>query len=158
VGIEFEVEDDENFGSVQGEIVSIADETKDDVLDELQVLYDELQEELEQILEQNGDGLMMNAAGMQTQLKDGTMCTLRVEPTICQNPPLTQMTPSQDIHSLFSPVFLQKCPESGSSTLRAILSIKACNSSNSNTVRIRVTIVGSTLRVHIVPSLSWVCL
>jgi hypothetical protein len=25
---------------------------------------------------------MMNAAGMQTQLKDGTMCTLRVEPTI----------------------------------------------------------------------------
>jgi hypothetical protein len=82
VGIEFEVEDDENFGSVQGEIVSIADETKDDVLDELQVLYDELQEELEQILEQNGDGLMMNAAGMQTQLKDGTMCTLRVESTI----------------------------------------------------------------------------
>jgi hypothetical protein len=59
---------------VFGEIVSIADETKDDVLDELQVLYDELQEELEQILEQNGDGLMMNAAGMQTQLKDGTMC------------------------------------------------------------------------------------
>jgi hypothetical protein len=58
VGIEFEVEDDENFGSVQGEIVSIADETKDDVLDELQVLYDELQEELEQILEQNGDGLI----------------------------------------------------------------------------------------------------
>jgi hypothetical protein len=40
---------------VQGEIVSIADETKDDVLDELQVLYDELQEALEQILEQNGD-------------------------------------------------------------------------------------------------------
>jgi hypothetical protein len=32
-----------------------------------------LQEELEQILEQNGDGLMMNAAGMQTQLKDGTI-------------------------------------------------------------------------------------
>jgi molybdopterin converting factor small subunit len=76
VGIEFEFEDDENFGSVQGEIVSIADETKDDVLDELQVLYDKLQEELERILEQNGDGLMMNAAGMQTQLKDGTMCTL----------------------------------------------------------------------------------
>jgi hypothetical protein len=41
-----------------------------------------------------------------------------------------------------------KCPESGSSTLRAILSIKACNSSNSNTVRIRVTIVGSTLNVQ----------
>ncbi|SHN94116.1 hypothetical protein BCLUESOX_1642 [bacterium endosymbiont of Bathymodiolus sp. 5 South] len=82
VGIEFEFEDDENFGSVQGEIVSIADETKDDVLDELQVLYDKLQEELERILEQNGDGLMMNAAGMQTQLKDGTMCTLRVESTI----------------------------------------------------------------------------
>jgi hypothetical protein len=36
-------------------------------------LYDELQEALEQILEQNGDGLMMNAAGMQTQLKDGTI-------------------------------------------------------------------------------------
>jgi hypothetical protein len=34
-------------------------------------LYDKLQEELEQILEQNGDGLMMNAAGMQTHLKDG---------------------------------------------------------------------------------------
>jgi hypothetical protein len=29
------------------EIVSIADETKDDVLDELQVLYDKLQEELD---------------------------------------------------------------------------------------------------------------
>lgn len=81
-GIEFKVENDESFGSVQGEIVSIADETNDDILDELQVLYDELQEALEQILEQNGDGLMMNVAGMQTQLKDGTMCTLRVEPTI----------------------------------------------------------------------------
>lgn len=82
MGIEFRVENDENFGSVQGEIVSIHDNISDDILNDLQVLYDNLQDELEQMLEQGEDGLLINAAGMQTQLKDGTMCTLRVEPTI----------------------------------------------------------------------------
>jgi len=82
VGIEFECEDDEGFGSVQGEIVSIADETSDSVLDELQNLYDELQDELEKMLEQTDDALMMNAAGMEVQLKDGSMCTLRVSPDV----------------------------------------------------------------------------
>lgn len=81
-GIDFESKDDEGFGSVQGEIVSIADETSDTILDELQNLYDELQDELEQILEQTDDALMMNAAGMEVQLKDGSMCTLRVSPDI----------------------------------------------------------------------------
>lgn len=82
VGIAFECTNDEGFGSVQGEIVSIADETSDEVLDELQILYDELQDKLEQLLEQNDEGLMMNAAGMEVQLKDGSMCTLRVSPDI----------------------------------------------------------------------------
>lgn len=82
VGIEFIVENDDEFGSIQGEIVAISDETSEDILIQLQVLYDVLQDELEQILEDNGSGLLMNASGMQTQLKDGTMCTLRVEPTI----------------------------------------------------------------------------
>ncbi|MBT4123138.1 MAG: hypothetical protein HOE35_04315, partial [Candidatus Ruthia sp.] len=61
-GIEFEQETDDNFGSVQGEIISIADDTADEVLDELQELYDDLQEELEKILEKSDEGLMMNAA------------------------------------------------------------------------------------------------
>jgi len=82
VGIEFECEDDEGFGSVQGEIVSIADETSDIVLDELQDLYDELQDELEEMLEQGNESLIMNAAGVEVQLKDGSMCTLRVSPDI----------------------------------------------------------------------------
>ncbi len=82
VGIEFQTEKDDDFGSVQGEIVSITDETSDEILDKLQTLYDELQEEMEQILEQGGDGLSMNAAGMKVQLKNGSMCTLRVEPAI----------------------------------------------------------------------------
>ncbi|SFV87870.1 hypothetical protein MNB_SUP05-SYMBIONT-5-673 [hydrothermal vent metagenome] len=82
VSIEFQAEKDDDFGSIQGEIVSIVYETCDEILDELQALYDELQEEMEQILEQNGDGLLMNAAGMAVQLKNGSMCTLRVEPTI----------------------------------------------------------------------------
>ncbi|AYQ57348.1 hypothetical protein [Bathymodiolus thermophilus thioautotrophic gill symbiont] len=82
VGIEFTVESDNEFGSVQGEIVAIPDETSERILDELQVLYDKLQDELEQILEANGNGLFMNAAGMQTELKDGTICTLRVKPEI----------------------------------------------------------------------------
>ncbi|SMN10622.1 hypothetical protein SPBRAN_715 [uncultured Candidatus Thioglobus sp.] len=51
MGIEFERADDKGFGSVQGEIISIADETSDIVLDELQTLYDELQDELEAIFE-----------------------------------------------------------------------------------------------------------
>lgn len=80
--IAFECEDDEGFGSVQGEIVSIADDTSDAILDELQDLYDDLQDELEQILEQGDDGLIMNAAGMEVKLKDGSMCTLRVSPEI----------------------------------------------------------------------------
>lgn len=82
VGIEFKTVDDDDFGSVQGEIVSIPDETEETLLSELQELYDELQEELEAILEQEGDGLLMNAAGMQTKLKNGTICTLRVEPDV----------------------------------------------------------------------------
>ena len=82
VGIDFECDIDESFGSVQGEIISIADETSDAVLNELQVLYDELQDDLEQILEQEGDGLLMNAAGMEVKLKDGSICTLRVSPEI----------------------------------------------------------------------------
>ncbi|HIG89328.1 MAG TPA: hypothetical protein EYQ04_05080 [Candidatus Thioglobus sp.] len=82
VGIRFECKDDKGFGSVQGEIVSIADETSDEILEELQDLYDELQDELEKILEQTDDALMMNAAGMEVQLKDGRLCTLRVSPDI----------------------------------------------------------------------------
>ncbi len=80
--IGFEIENDENFGSVQGEIVLIHDDINDDTLDRLQVLYDDLQDELEQLLEQGEDSLLINAAGMQTQLKNGTTCTLRVEPTV----------------------------------------------------------------------------
>ncbi len=82
VGIVFKCEDDEGFGSVQGEIVSIADDTNDSVLGDLQNLYDELQDELEEILEQTDDALMMNAAGMEVKLKDGSMCTLRVSPDV----------------------------------------------------------------------------
>jgi len=81
-GIAYKQQSDDDFGSIQGEIISIADETSDDVLEELQVLYDNLQDELEQLLEQTDDALLMNAAGMQTQLKDGTMCTLRVAPDV----------------------------------------------------------------------------
>ena len=82
VGIEFECEEDEGFGSVQGEIVSIAENTDQEVLSELQDLYDQLQDELELILEQGEDGLMINAAGMEVKLKDGSVCTLRVAPEI----------------------------------------------------------------------------
>jgi hypothetical protein len=42
-------EDDENFGLAQGEILSIAGVTKVDVLDFLQVLYDKLQDEEQQL-------------------------------------------------------------------------------------------------------------
>ncbi|BBB24263.1 conserved hypothetical protein [Isorropodon fossajaponicum endosymbiont JTNG4] len=82
VGIEFKYEQDSAFGSVQGEIVSITDETSENLLDELQNLYDELQRELEKILEQNDEGLVMSAAGMEVKLKDGKLCTLRVAPAI----------------------------------------------------------------------------
>jgi hypothetical protein len=80
--IAFECSKDENFGSVQGEIVSIADDTSDIVLEELQNLYDELQDKMEQLLEQNDEGLIMNAAGMEVKLKSGIICTLRVSPDI----------------------------------------------------------------------------
>lgn len=82
VGIEFKYEDDKSFGSVQGEIISIADETSGAILNDLQDLYDVLQGELEQLLEQGGEGLMMNAAGMEVKLQDGSLCTLRVSPEI----------------------------------------------------------------------------
>lgn len=62
VGIEFRVGNDENFGSAQGEIVSIHDNISDDILNNLQ-------DELEQMLEQGEDSLLINAAAMQTQLK-----------------------------------------------------------------------------------------
>ena len=82
VGIEFDCEEDKGFGSVQGEIVSIAENTDEELLTELQDLYDQLQDELEVLLEQTDDALIMNAAGMQVTLKDGSMCTLRVSPDV----------------------------------------------------------------------------
>ncbi|BBB22955.1 conserved hypothetical protein [Abyssogena phaseoliformis symbiont OG214] len=82
VDIEFKCEQDSAFGSVQGEIVSIADETSEGLLNELQKLYDELQGELEKLLEQSNEGLTMSAAGMEVKLKDGKLCTLRVTPDI----------------------------------------------------------------------------
>ncbi len=81
-GIEFQVQIDENFGSVQGEILSISDDTNETILSELQDLYDDLQDQMEQLLEQGDEGLMINAAGMEVKLKDGSMCTLRVSPEI----------------------------------------------------------------------------
>ncbi len=82
VGIEFKYEQDSAFGSVQGEIVSIADKISESLLDELQNLYDELQSELEKLLEQSDESLVMSAAGMEVKLKDGRLCTLRVAPDI----------------------------------------------------------------------------
>ena len=61
---------------------NISDETDDTMLAELQDLYDTLQDELEQLLEQSDEGLMMNAAGMEVKLKDGSLCTLRVSPDV----------------------------------------------------------------------------
>ncbi|MBT3186286.1 hypothetical protein [Candidatus Thioglobus sp.] len=81
-GIDFERRADEDFGSVQGEIISIADETSDEALENLQGLYDELQDELGKILEQTDDALMLNVAGMEVKLKDGSICTLRVSPDV----------------------------------------------------------------------------
>ena len=82
MGIGFKCEDDEDFGSIQGEIISIDDETPQIILNELQGLYDELQDELERLLEQTDDNLMINAAGMEVKLKDGSTCTLRVAPDV----------------------------------------------------------------------------
>jgi hypothetical protein len=82
MAIAFECSNDENFGSIQGEIVSIADDTSDVILAELQNLYDELQDKMEQLLEQNDEGLIMNAAGMEVKLKNGIICTLRISPDI----------------------------------------------------------------------------
>jgi len=80
VGISYQSENDDSFGSVQGEIVSIADDTNDGALNKLQHLYDDLQDELEEMLEQTDDALVMNAAGMEVKLKNGNICTLRVDP------------------------------------------------------------------------------
>jgi hypothetical protein len=80
--IPFVCEKDENFGSVQGDIISISDETDEQILSDLQDFYDELQDELAHILEQGEDALSMNAAGMSATLNDGSLCTLRVSPEI----------------------------------------------------------------------------
>lgn len=82
VGINFQYNIDRNFGSIQGEIISIDENTDEKTLDELQILYDALQDELEQNLEKTPDALTIDAAGMQVKLKDGLMCTLRVDPDV----------------------------------------------------------------------------
>lgn len=45
---------------------------------QLQDLYDELQDKLEQ----TDEGLIMNATGMEVKHKDGSICTLRVTPDV----------------------------------------------------------------------------
>ena len=80
--IDFQTEIEHSFGSVQGEIVSISDDTDEKILSDLQSMYDNLQDELEQILEATDEGLIMNAAGMQVVLNDGKICTLRVSPDV----------------------------------------------------------------------------
>lgn len=82
INLEFSQKIDKNFGTEQGEIISIADNTPENILNDLQNLYDKLQDDLEKILEQEGSGLMLNAAGMHTTLKDGSTCTIRVAPEI----------------------------------------------------------------------------
>ena len=82
MGIAYECQIDKGFGTVQGEVVCISDATDESILAHLQVVYDQLQDELEALLEQTDERLSMNAAGMQTRLKDGTLCTLRVDPEI----------------------------------------------------------------------------
>ena len=82
VGINFQCKIDRDFGSIQGEIISIDENTNEQVLKALQVLYDDLQDELEQTLEKTPDALAIDAAGMQVKLQSGLMCTLRVDPDV----------------------------------------------------------------------------
>lgn len=82
VGINFQHNIDQNFGSIQGEIISIDENTDESTLKKLQILYDVLQDELEQNLEKTTDALTIDAAGMQVKLNNGQMCTLRVDPDV----------------------------------------------------------------------------
>ncbi len=80
--IDYANQTDDSFGTIQGSIISIAEDTKDSHLNELQYLYDTLQVKQENILESSGDALLTNVAGMEVALKNGKTCTIKINPEI----------------------------------------------------------------------------
>jgi len=80
--VQYTISIDDEFGTFQGEIVAVSDELDDNILDKLQDLYDNLQDEQEQLLETTDNGLLTNAAGMEVDLLNGDKCTLRLSPEV----------------------------------------------------------------------------
>jgi hypothetical protein len=80
MSVPYQISNDEDFSTLQGEIISIDEDIDEDVLDKLQDFYDKLQDEQELLLEQTDESLETNAAGMEIDLSDGDKCTLRLPP------------------------------------------------------------------------------
>ncbi len=81
INVAFNQETDDGFGTVQGAIISISEDTSQTYLDDLQQLYDTLQNEQEKLLEASDDALITNVAGMEVVLNNGRTCTIKVDST-----------------------------------------------------------------------------
>jgi hypothetical protein len=80
MNIPYQTSTDEEFGTLQGKIISIDEDTDEKILDKLQGFYDKLQDEQEVLLEQTDESLETNASGMEIDLSNGDKCTLRLPP------------------------------------------------------------------------------
>lgn len=80
MNIEYQESLDDDFGTIQGQIIGVSDDLDEEILDKLQNIYDELQDEQEKILEKTDDSLLVNASGMEVDLDNGDKCTLRLPP------------------------------------------------------------------------------
>lgn len=72
-GAEYQVDDD---------LVAVSEAIPDDLAEELDLLYEELLQVSAERMEEEGEGLAINNAGVQFALNDGTVCTVRLDPTL----------------------------------------------------------------------------
>lgn len=75
--VEFRLNDDDE--SLIAEVPEDLDEELADAIDEC---YEKLLQETAELLEQTDDAMEKNVAGVQVQLGDGTICTVRLDPDL----------------------------------------------------------------------------
>lgn len=76
-GVEYSRSDDELGG-----VVAVSEDLDDAVMDAIDEQYDQILSAQEELLEETGDALEKNAAGIRIELTDGRPCMVRLEPKL----------------------------------------------------------------------------
>lgn len=75
-GVDHRPGDDENL------VVEVSEEIEEQLGDVIDLCYETLLQETMELMEQGDDALEKNVAGVQVQLADGEICTVRLDPDL----------------------------------------------------------------------------